>query len=783
MADPPVPPEPTPAVPPNTDAWQQYNQVLSETVTMSESVSGVSGKMQLVFGALQNGIEKLGVSFSSLDKMTSEQAAGFGALSSAILGSKEAFTSLSSDIDTSRMTTMMGAVKELEETFKNSPVAELARKKFESARKAIMGELSSGKITKELAGSLIEGIQKEFNDATTLVTDSGKAMLTSADNALRLETAMMTLTQQAGDYNSLMHGVGELTRGVGRGFENLGEVMQKTYTKSIERGTAALGGNRELAAKYVAEINRMPGGFAALATSIEIAGTKTDTLTASIEYARGAGRKQEEVFSDMSKAMAEYGVSGGDALKFSARITEVSRATGGQLKDVQSALHGVADAFKMYAVDGASAAKMTQGMSDSMRSYVSELRSVGVPAQNAIEMFKNYSTQLNSMTIGQQAFLSTMGGGPGGLRGALQVQDDLAKGNFEKLRKQVEQTLKKTSGPLITREEAMKSEAGSAQYVRQMQVLQQGPLGSMAKSPGEADALIRAMKSGKAFKPEEGKTPEQSLKDTMKEGQQWQKGSYTFLHEINKDIAAMRNIQERSNLGTAQQMFTAAAARALPGRSGAGSGISPDSQERLMAQQRVISTPTSSPETFKNMSEVIKDLPKTIGDAWKSLQGAMGIGNKESIEKANDKLTTAIKESQASGNLTDEQKNAIQQNLPTTKTEAATPLTPTGPTIGPTGMATPKMAFTKIENYARPGQRIPAPMSPPATTAGATAGAPGTGKQAPGIGGGPAGQAIPVTLAPGSAINVNFTGVCPHCGANVRHQTNGTVSPQADHSH
>lgn len=770
--DPPTPIDPATTAAPDATGWETYNQVLSQTVTMSESVSGVSGKMQLVFGALESGVAKLGTSFASLDRMTSEQAAGFGALSSAILGSKEAFTSLSSDIDTSRMTTMMGAVKELEETFRNSPMAELAKKQFDKARKSIMGDLGSGKITKELAGSLLGGAQKVFDEATTLISASGKAMLTSADNAHRLETAMMTLTQQAGDYKELMHGIPGLMRGVGAGFENIGEVMQKVYTKSIERGTAALGGNRELAAKYVAEINRMPGGFKALATSMEIAGTKTDVLTASIEYARGAMRKQEDVFSDMSKAMAEYGVSGGDALKFSSRMTEVSRSTGGQIKDIQSALHSAADSFKTYVNDGANASKMTQGMADSMRSYVSELKSVGVPAQNAIEMFKNYSSQLNSMTIGQQSFLSTMGGGPGGLRGALQVQDDLAKGNFEKIKKQVEQTLRKTSGPLITREEGMKSEAGAAQYVRQMQVLQQGPLGSMAKTPGEADSLIRAMKSGKAFKPEEGKTPEVALKETMKEGQQWQKGSYTFLHEINKDIAAMRNIQERSNLGTAQQMFTAAGARALPGRSGAGSGISPDSQERLMAQQRVISTPTSSPETFKHMSEVIKDLPKTLNDAWKSFQGAIGTGKKEDIQQANDKMLAAIKEAQNTG-MTEKQRSSldtVQQAFSVTKPEN----TPSGPTIGPTGAAVPKMVFTPIT---RPGQIMPKPMSPPAATG--AAGTPAVGRQAPGVGGGASGQAVPVTLAPGSAITVNFTGACPHCGTNVRHATESQISPQS----
>src|SRR6185369_1878056 len=277
-------------------------------------------------------------------------------------------------------------------------------------------------------------------------------------------------------------------------------------------------------------------------------------------------------FADMTKAMSEYGVSGGDALRFSARMTEVADAVGAQFKDVQTALHGVSDEFKSYVNDGANANKMTQGMADSMRSYVSELTAVGVPAQNAIEMFKNYSSQLKSMSIGQQAFLSTMGGGPGGLRGALQVQDDLAKGNFDKIRKQVEQTLKKTSGPLITREEAMKSEQGSAQYVRQMQVLQQGPLGSMAKTPGEADSLIRAMKEGKAFKPEAGKGPEQTLQDTMAKGQEWQKGSYTELTKVNTNLENIRLRGGFANLATTEKMVTAAGGRSMMGGSGYGAG-------------------------------------------------------------------------------------------------------------------------------------------------------------------------------------------------------------------
>jgi hypothetical protein len=603
------------------------------------------------------------------------------------------------------------------------------------------------------------------------------AMLTSADNSLRLQNAMFQLTMQAGDAKDLFTGIDKLTDGMSEGFQNIGDVMAK-FNTVLESGSNALGGNQELAAKYMAEINRMPGGFKAIIAPLEIAGQKTNILTASIQYAVGAGRKQEEVFADMSKAMAEYSISGGDALRFSARMTEVANDMGAQFKDVQSALHGAIDEFKMFVNNGADATKMTQGMADSMKNYVQELVAVGVPAQNAVEMFKNYSARIKDMNMGQQAFLSTMSGGGGGLRGALKVQEDIAKGNFDKIRGEVETTIKRLSGPLITREEGMKSEAGAQQYVRQMQILQQGPLGSMAKSPGEADSLIRALKEGTKL-PTEAKKPEEVLADTMKRGEDWQKRSYTQLTEINKNLQNMSFRAGNANLATTQQMFTGAGASSIAGGSGTGAGISPGSQERLAASQRAINTSDPNSQLFKQTAEAVKNLPATFSDAWKSFKEAIGSGNKETTQAANDKMLAAIKDQQAkSASMTDEQKkalNTLQQNFSAVKTgpqqdsSQGTPKTAVASTTTPAGL--PKMNFTSNPvPYLRKGQQIPAP-SPPSNTTG-TGGPTGTGtRQQGGTAQGAPGQPTPV------AVTVNITGNCPHCGAQVNHTpSNSTVS-------
>jgi hypothetical protein len=149
-------------------------------------------------------------------------------------------------------------------------------------------------------------------------------------------------------------------------------------------------------------------------------------------------------------------------------------------------------------------------------------------------------------------------------------------------------------------------------------------------------------------------------------------------------------------------------------------------------------------------------------------------------------MLSAIKDQKAVwASLSETQKTAMttaQQAFsvakPGTQQAAATGGTKTttiGAPVAPTTTTAPRMTFTPVQNYARPGQRIPAPL-PPSNTAAATA-TTGTAAKPGGVGQGNAGQAVPVMLAPGSSITVNLTGVCPHCGRDINHtQTDKGVS-------
>jgi len=785
MADPPTPSDPTTTVAAPTesqlDAWQALDRYAAASGATLQGVGTISSAVGDIFTGLSDSLKKAGLSLNSLSDSSSVAARQAGLLTTAFLGAREAFVNIA-NVDSSRLVTTGDQLRDLYEIIKTGPGTALAAKAIET----VLGAMTS-------LGASSDTTRKAQQELKSGVMNTAMAFFTSADNVKRLQNSMIQMTVSGSGLDSLL-------KAVGSDFQNLDKVNQQ-YVSTLNKVTTALGGTKkaqELAASYMATINQIPGGLSLLTKNTEIAGKQTDLLTATLNIASASGRDEKEVLADITSVVRSYKSAlddsnevAGAAATLTSRMGEIAGHLGANIKDVHSALMESTDAFKMYVMDGADAAKMTQGMAQAMENYTSSLEAVGVPAANAIEMFKNYTNVMKNMNTGQLAFISTMSGGAGGLRGALKMQEDIAKGNIDEIRQRVEATIKRISGPLITREEGMRSEAGAAQYMRQVQILQQGPLSSMARSPAEAEALIRAMKEGRRLPATEAaraEDPMKGMQDAMKAGQKIQKDSYSVLVDINASLNELVMQAGLANRKTEREILGTRNLGAYGGGiGGGGGGITP-------SPTGVVGPTTTD---LSKISDIAISLPKTVKDAWDSFKEVLGTGNKESIQKANDKMLAAIKEQQAVwGSLSDSQKSAmttVQQAFNAAKTETATTTPPTtatrpgttGPAVSPTGTrpttAAPRINFTPIENYARPGQRIPAPLPPttnaPATTAGTAA------RPTGGLGTGAPGQAVPVTLAPGSAITVNFTGACPHCGGNIRHGTNGVVSPQSDHPH
>lgn len=779
------PPVPAPETPANvtvptqaqTDAWNMFDRQVSAAGTSLDNVGQISGTVNIAFTSIDSVLKRSGLSFENLSTSTTKAAQQTALLTTAVLGAREAFTQING-VDTSRLLTTTEQLVELRDIIRAGPVTG----EFTRALDAITSGMSR-------LGATSETVKKVQEEAKRGVMSTAAAFFTSADNIKRLQNSMVEATVSGS-------GLNELLRVVGDDFEKLDQVNEK-YAGTLNRITKELGGTKkaqEQAANFMAMISSMPGGLRLLTQELEVNGEKFDVLSETMNIAAGSSRKQEEVLKDVNAVLqgykgvlADVGTSTKAATDFTASMATMTSNLSANINDVHSALMESASAFKMFVMDGADAANMTKGMSTAMENYVTNLEAVGVPAANAIEMFKNYTNVVKNMTLGQMSFISSMSGGPGGLRGAFKMQDAISKGNFEEIRQQIEQTIRKQTGPIVSRDQAMQSESAAAQYTRQLQMIQQGPLGSLAKTLPEAEAVLKAMKDGSKLPAQAAlrvDNPQKDANELMKAGQKIQKDSHGVLVDINASLNTLVVQSGLANRRTEKQILGTGNLGSLGGGSGGtGSGVP--------VYPSGVNIPASG--ELKKVADVFMDLPQVVKNAWGGFKDVMGSGDKVTIERANQNMLNAIKESKEQTGLTDSQKTALtvaSQAFSATKTPQTTPAAPTTaprtpapittmapsqPTVRPTFAPSPGTTT-------RPAQHMPPPLPPSNNT---TQGAPGQRTAASGNlnVGAPNGQAVPVSLAPGSAITVNFTGACPHCGNNIRNSTNGVVSPQADHKH
>lgn len=785
MADPITPPDIVAPTPEQNEAWSTFE---SNTAAAGEKLQGIGSigvAVGSVFNSLTEKLGNVGISLKSVGSIVDGSSGQFGLFTTSIIGAREAFTSFS-NVDTSRLVTYTDQFRELYDIIKAGPGTQLAARAIEG----ILGTMSR-------LGASSEDVKKAQSELKNGVMTTAAAFLQSADNITRLQNSMLQMTIAGGGAADLFDGIHGKMTSVGTDFQNLNNVTD-LYAKQLEKATAAMGGTLKAqnnAAQYMAMIARMPGQLTNLIKHTEIAGKTTDLLTASLDIASGTGRKEEEVLDDINHVLTTYkslqddsNITTGAAADLTARMGLLSKDLQADIKDVQGALRGQTDAFKMFVGVGSDVTAMTKGMADSMSDYVSKLEQVGVPAQNAIEMFKQYTSRMAEMTTGQKAFLSQMSGGSGGLKGAFQVDLMIKQGKFQELQQKVGDTIRKMTGPIVSLDEASKSESAAAQYQKQIMILQQGPLGAMAKTPAEAENLLAAMKEGKPVA--QTKSPEERMQTMMKEGNKLQKDSYTELVEINQSLNTLVLRAGEANKITGRQVLGTGNTGALAGGvGGTGAGITPGGG--------VIGGPTApNADTFKRMEDIARNLPTKLKDSWQSLREAIGSGNRENIQKFTDRMNDAIKSQKAHmGQMSADQRAAVDaaqdmmsiSRTPTPPTTPGTtttrpPTPPPGVTIGPAGRQR-TLSYTPLEGYTPAGRQVGravvAPTGATTTTGpGARTGGGGT-TTAFTQPGGPT-QPVPVTLAGGQGITLHFT--CPNCGNATTQQalTPNSTSPQTN---
>jgi stringent starvation protein B len=489
------------------------------------SFGDVANKARDILGNFDNKLQSIGATLNNTGSLSEAQVAKFGLLSAAIVGVRKSFTDFADGANGTHLNTFTQQISDLSSFLgdgKNA-ISALTKVAVDSFGKAVPDAV----------------IKQGLPAVKTFVLNLAE----SADNALRLQSGFIQLAAKTGN-------LGQVYGAAGPHLSKMNLLLAQQQV-AITDTIKATGLAPAAVEQYYAALGTVPKAMESVVAGSQSGNRSISMLTATIQLSTGSGRKYSEVIDDLQHAFRTYNISGEEALKFTARMSEISNRYGVELDDVRSSLRGTADAFKLFGNEA-------EGASRIMNNYLGLLQNTGLSGKASVEVVSNMTRNITGLTLAQKAFLSAQTGGPGGLMGGFQIEKMLRDGKVDEVFEKVRQQMQKQFGNIVTLDDASKTPQAAAQLAKQMTILKSGPLGQFAKSDQEAFRILEAFK-GRA----EGKTPKEGLsdtvvKDTMQKGNDIQKQSYTELTRIRGLIEANRGVANVANLGTIQEQFTAA---------------------------------------------------------------------------------------------------------------------------------------------------------------------------------------------------------------------------------
>jgi hypothetical protein len=129
-----------------------------------------------------------------------------------------------------------------------------------------------------------------------------------------------------------------------------------------------------------------------------------------------------------------------------------------------------------------------------LNNYVGVLRGFGVSGKQSIEIIKGMTDSISGMSMAQKALLSARTGGPGGIAGALKIEDLIRKGKTDEVLEMVRKDITKQFGKVVTMDQAIADPRLAGQFEKQRMMLQSGAYGKIAQRPEDATRILDAFK-------------------------------------------------------------------------------------------------------------------------------------------------------------------------------------------------------------------------------------------------------------------------------------------------
>lgn len=483
-------PTPIPEISPTTT--QSYRD-------FAETVKGAFTQIDTSMANAGKGIDMMVTKFSALSNTEQSQinlsgnmATAFDLITQSVFGATKAFDVFNSSVDQSQS--------------------------FSTQMKVLEG---AGKLTNSVLREFAVALgasPKVLNAGADAIKTFVVEMANGADASMKLQTGFLQMMGTTGSLNDVF-------LEAGNGLQDLNNVLLKQSLMINEISGATGASSSQVANFYKLLGETIPGSVSQQVSGVDKMGRSYNTLQDAMTLAAGTGRNVKNVIDDMSTAWETYGLSGTDALEFTAKMSELSNKFGINLKYTESFVKANADAFKMLS-DSA------DNGTNSFNRWFDSLRNTGLSAKQSSDIIQQMTTQMGNLTIAQKAFLSAQSGGPGGLRGAMQIENLLRQGKVDEVLQKAEQALKKQFGnKIFTQQEAETSEFAASQFVRQRQLLQSSAFGGLAKDDKQATRILEAFKSGTS--PVAAlKSPEGALNESLKRGEDVQSRSLSQLTRL-----------------------------------------------------------------------------------------------------------------------------------------------------------------------------------------------------------------------------------------------------------
>ncbi len=590
---------------------QRYTQAVQENTTASIDNAHAAGMVN-------DGVKKVAGTLGNLTP-------AFDYLSLAIMGAGTAFNQFDKSMGQTQ-----GFSDQAQQVFKLID----SHKGLGMSLKSVAGALGlniAGKATSEIKSLILE-------------------FTAAADQSLKLQKGYLGMMGASG-------GLGQVFRQAGTDLGSLNAITA-TQNEMINNLASSTGATTTQVTKFYELMgSQLPKALGDNVSGVDATGRSFNTLKDAMALAEGTGRDTTTIITDMKTAWDTYGLSGEKALQFTSRMSELSDKFGINLEYTNDFVKKNAEAFKLVSTNADQGAV-------SFNRWFGALKESGISAKAASGIIGEMTGKMATLTVAQKSFLSAQSGGPGGLRGAMQIENLLKQGKTDEVLQMAEKALKKQfGGKIYTQEEAQTSEFAASQHLRQRQLLKSSAFGGLATSDDSAARILDAFKGGTS--PKEALTADGGLSKNLQNGETLQKASNTILSNIL--LTGQRQLAISSNRSLNDIQNLAGARNNVKGNDGK---IHNEVEEyRARANNKLLNTSsTVKGEKNVDLNDVRTDNLKEVGHAADAL---IPESVKKKLLELKDKFLKATGKDDASKYREEYAKLALEANVPMTTPEAS----------------------------------------------------------------------------------------------------------------